>query len=47
MMTVSQGAISMGKSYEQVRTMIRRGEIRSRRFFGRILVYRADVEARR
>lgn len=47
MMTVGEAATNMGKSYEQVRSMIRRGEIRARRFFGRILVYRADVEVRR
>jgi len=46
MMTVGQAACSMGKSYEQVRGMIRRGEVRARRFFGRILVYRADVDAK-
>ncbi|MEW6212534.1 MAG: helix-turn-helix domain-containing protein [Acidobacteriota bacterium] len=46
MMTVGQAATISGKTYEQVRGMIRRGEIRARRFFGRILIYRADVEAR-
>ncbi len=46
MMTVGQAAISLGKTYEQVRRMIRRDEIRARRFFGRILVHTADVEGR-